>query len=102
MHLVKRDSLPLGLAHDGCVCFHLGFMSFGSTKRGSHGGDLHTMRYACVEFINLYIGFVQILLNHTSHFSWACVFAGAKGEIGAAWLQSLLAPSVAFMAMVIL
>ena len=59
MYLEKRDNLPLVLAHDGCViCCHLGFLCFGSAKGESHGGDLQTMRYACVEFIHLHIGLV--------------------------------------------
>ena len=59
MRLVKHDSLPLGLAHDGCVmCCHLGFFHFGSTKGEGHGGNLMTVRYDFVGFICLHIGLV--------------------------------------------
>ena len=52
MLIEKRDNLPLGLAHDGCVmCCHLGFFHFGSTKGEGHGGDLHTVRYSFIGFI---------------------------------------------------
>ena len=41
MHLVKCDSLPLGLAHDGCVCcFSFAALHFGSAQGEYHGGDL--------------------------------------------------------------
>ena len=41
----KRDSLPLGLAHDGCALYcHLGFIHFGSAQIDGHGSDLQTVR----------------------------------------------------------
>ena len=59
MCLEKHDSLPLGLAHEVCArCCHLGFLRFGSAKEESHGGDLQTMRYSCIEFIRLHIDLV--------------------------------------------
>ena len=44
VHLIlveKCESLPLGLAHDGCALYcHLGFLCFGSAQRNDHGGVL--------------------------------------------------------------
>ena len=47
MLIEKCDSLPLGLAHDGCTLYcHLGFLHFGSAQRDGHGSELHLVRYA--------------------------------------------------------
>ena len=49
MLVKKHDILPLGLAHDGCTLhYHLGFCRFGSAQRYGHGGNLHIVRYACM------------------------------------------------------
>ena len=48
---VKRGSLPLGLAHDGCVCcLSFGVFHYGSAQGRNHGGDLQTVRYVHVGF----------------------------------------------------
>ena len=45
IRLVKRDSLPLVLAQDGCALYcRLGFIHFGSAQRDGHGSDLQTVR----------------------------------------------------------
>ena len=45
MLIEKHDSLPLGLAHDGCALYcHLGFICFGSPQRDGHGSDFQTMK----------------------------------------------------------
>ena len=46
MCLVKRDSLPLGLAHDGCVLFVIWGFSLWIYVGVNHGGNLQTVRYA--------------------------------------------------------
>ena len=79
MRLEKRDSLPLGLAHDGCaLCLSFGvFLHFGSPQGEDHGGDLHTVRYDSLG-LYAYTLFGLLLFNMAIHL--IPHFAGAERE----------------------
>ena len=87
MHLEKRDSLRLGLAHDGCaLCFSVGILHFGSTQGEHHGGDIQNVRY---DLSGSYLGIVWFNVSkrgHTSHPQFRLCFSGTERERGAAWV----------------
>ena len=82
IHLVKCNSVPLVLAHDGCVCcLSFGVLHYGLAQGENHGGHLQTTRYVHVGF-NMpthWFG-LTFVHGHTSHPSFGLCFVGAKRE----------------------
>ena len=102
MCLDKRDSLPSALAHEGCAMyFHLRFLHFGFAKEDSHGGDLPTVRYVCIEFIHMHNGLVYGLITWAYSSSLLLlVFCRCRRVMRSIVASTMWDPSVAFVAMV--